>query len=58
LAGIAVTTVPTRQLLMPAINRATDEGARRRFGVLHSISVVTTLGHIAVSAWVLARAVA
>jgi len=31
LALIAVTTLPTRQMLMPAINLATDAGAKARF---------------------------
>lgn len=55
LAAIALTTVPTRQLLMPAINRATDRGDRRRFAVLHGVSVLITLGHIAVAGAVLVR---
>lgn len=55
LAAIAVTTVPTRQVLMPAINRATDTGARDRFKALHGLSVVITLVHIVVAAYVLTR---
>lgn len=55
---VALTTLPTRQLLMPAINRATDEGARRRFGVLHGLSVLITLTHIAASGWVLVHTAA
>ncbi|MEM7744494.1 MAG: DUF4149 domain-containing protein [Pseudomonadota bacterium] len=55
LLGIAASTVPTRQLLMPAINRATDAGEKRRFALLHGLSVVITLAHIALAAWVLAR---
>ena len=55
LATIAVTTLPTRQILMPAINRATDIGARARFNVLHGLSVVITLAHIALAGVVLAR---
>lgn len=43
---IALTTIPTRQLLMPAINRATDHGERRRFALLHALSVLITLAHI------------
>jgi len=50
LAAIALTTVPTRQSLMPAINRATDTGARSRFKRLHGLSVVITLAHIALAA--------
>lgn len=55
LAAIALTTWPTRQALMPAINRATDAGDRRRFAWLHGVSVVITLAHIAVAGWVLVR---
>lgn len=57
LAGIALSTVPTRQLLMPAINAATDNGARRRFQWLHGVSVLITLAHIGMAGWVLARLV-
>ena len=52
---IALTTIPTRQSLMPAINRATDTGAKSRFRLLHSVSVLISLGHIALAAVVLAR---
>lgn len=55
LAMIALSTVPTRQGLMPAINRAADEGRRRRFGVLHGASVLITLAHVALAGWVLVR---
>lgn len=55
LALIAVTTVPTRQLLMPAINSANDRGDKRMFGILHGLSVLVTLLHIVVAGWVLAR---
>jgi hypothetical protein len=55
LAFIAVTTLPTRQLLMPAINRASDGGAKARFKALHGASVAITLVHIALAAYVLAR---
>ena len=57
MALVALTTVPSRQLLMPAINRATDEGQRRRFKWLHGLSVVITLGHIAAAGFVLVRMV-
>ena len=53
LAAIAASTIPTRQLLMPAINRATDQGNKRRFTILHSLSVGITLGHIGAAAYVL-----
>lgn len=55
MAAVALTTLPTRQLLMPAINAATDAGDRRRFGLLHGLSVAITLAHIALAAWTLAR---
>lgn len=55
LATIAATTWPTRQVLMPAINRASDSGAHRRFHRLHGLSVLVTLAHIVASAWVLVR---
>jgi hypothetical protein len=50
---IAVTTLPTRQLLMPAINRATDAGAKAQFKLLHGLSVVITLLHIGIAGFVL-----
>jgi hypothetical protein len=55
LVVIVITTLPTRQLLMPAINRATDRGDRNSFKSLHSISIAVTLSHIFLSAWVLLR---
>ena len=55
LTVIALTTLPTRQLLMPAINLATDNGAKTRFKVLHGLSVVVTLAHIVMAGVVLAR---
>ena len=57
MAAVAVSTVPLRQLLMPAINRATDAGQRRRFQWLHGLSVVVTLGHIAAAGWLLATVI-
>jgi hypothetical protein len=53
--GVAVTTVGARQLLMPAINRATDAGQRQRFQWLHSLSVAVTLAHIGACGWLLAQ---
>jgi hypothetical protein len=53
MAAVALTTVPVRQLLMPAINRATDSSLRRRFKWLHGLSVVVTLAHIAATGWLL-----
>lgn len=57
MAAVAVTTVPLRQVLMPAINRATDAGQRQRFKWLHSLSVLVTLSHIGATGWLLARLV-
>ena len=54
MAAVAITTVPLRQLLMPAINRATDAGQRQRFKWLHGLSVLVTLGHIGATGWLLA----
>jgi hypothetical protein len=53
--AIAVTTLPARQLLMPAINRATDAGAKGQFKLLHGLSVVITLLHIGIAGFVLSR---
>ena len=55
LALIALSTWPTRQFLMPAINAATDAGAKSRFKLLHGTSVVVTLAHIAMAGLVLSR---
>jgi hypothetical protein len=55
MAGVALSTLPTRQVLMPAINAATDAGDRRRFHRLHGLSVAVTLAHIALAGVVLAR---
>jgi hypothetical protein len=54
MAAVALTTVPLRQVLMPAINRATDAGQRQRFKWLHGLSVLVTLGHIGAAGWLLA----
>ncbi|MEM8660515.1 MAG: DUF4149 domain-containing protein [Pseudomonadota bacterium] len=55
MAAIAITTIPTRQMLMPAINAATDHGEKSRFKTLHSVSVVITLLHILGAAIVIVR---
>ncbi len=55
LALVAGTVLPTRQMLMPAINRATDTGAKGRFKALHGLSVAITLAHIGLTGTVLAR---
>lgn len=57
MAGVAITTLPSRQFLMPAINAATDRAQRRRFLWLHGLSVVITLAHIGVAGYVLVRLV-
>jgi hypothetical protein len=55
MAAVAASTVPTRQVLMPAINAATDAGRKRRFAWLHGASVAITLAHVATAGYVLAR---
>lgn len=55
LVFIGLTALPARQILMPAINRATDSGAKARFKWLHGASVVLTLVHIGLAGAVLAR---
>ncbi len=55
LATIAVTTLFARQILMPAINSATDKGAKTQFKTLHALSVIITLAHIGGAALVLLR---
>ena len=55
MAAVAVTTVPVRQILMPAISRATDAGLRQRYKWLHGLSVVITVGHIAATGWLLSN---
>ncbi len=57
MAAVALTTIPVRQFLMPAINRATDNEDRLHFKWLHGASVLVTLGHIAVTGWILVRIV-
>lgn len=55
LAGVAATTVPARQQLMPAINAATDAGDKPRFNRLHGASVALGLLQIAAVGYVLLR---
>ena len=52
---VALTTVPLLQLLMPAINSASDNKNRRRFNLLHGLSVLAALAQMAVLGYVLAR---
>ena len=57
LAAVAVTTIPARQQLMPAINAATDSGNKRRFNQLHGLSVLLGLAQIVAVGYVLTRMV-
>ncbi len=57
MALVAITALPARQILMPAINRATDSGERQRFKWLHGLSVLVTLAHIVAAGCVLVRLV-
>lgn len=57
MAGVMSTTVFARQILMPAINQATDSGNKKRFIWLHGFSVVLTLGHIITAGVVLCSVV-
>jgi hypothetical protein len=50
---IVLSTIPTRQILMPAINAASDAKQKQRFLVLHGLSVVITLVHIGVTGFVI-----
>ena len=47
---IFLTAVPTSQILMPAINKASDLKRRRKFITLHTLSVVITIIHIIICA--------
>ncbi|WP_026091822.1 DUF4149 domain-containing protein [Blastomonas sp. AAP53] len=55
LGAIALTTFVARQVIMPAVNAATDAGASGRFKALHSLSVAITLAHIAGAGIVIVR---
>lgn len=55
LGFIALSTWPSRQYLMPAINAATDAGDKSRFKLLHGVSVTLTVIHIVLAGVVLAR---
>jgi hypothetical protein len=50
---IFFSTLPARQILMPAINAAADKGDRKKFKLLHALSVVITLAHIVIAGSVL-----
>jgi hypothetical protein len=55
MVAIALTTVPARQLLMPAINASSDNNDRRRFNLLHGLSVLLALAQMVVLGYVLTR---
>ena len=55
LAFITLTTVFARQVLMPAINAATDAKRKSRFKALHGLSVLITLAHIGAAGAVIVR---
>ena len=46
---ICATTIPNRQILMPAINQASDNGDKKTWGKLHGLSVLVTLVHIGIA---------
>ena len=46
---IFITTIPTSRVLMPAINKASDAQQKRKFVLLHTVSVLITLSHIIIS---------
>jgi hypothetical protein len=52
-ALIGISTIPTRQILMPRINAASDAENFRAFKWLHGASVVITLFHIGASGYCL-----
>ena len=58
MAAVAITTVPARQNLMPAINAATDAGDKSRFKLLHGASVLVGVAQMAAVAYVLTRLIA
>ena len=57
MAFVMFTAVAARQLLMPAINHATDMALRKRFVWLHGLSVVLTLIHIFLAGMILVHLV-
>ena len=57
MAFVMFTAVAARQLLMPAINHATDMALRKRFLWLHGLSVVLTLIHIFLAGMILVHLV-
>lgn len=55
LVAITATDLVARQVMVPAINRATDAGQRTRFRTLHTLSVLIILAHIGAADLVIAR---
>ncbi|MDE0970283.1 MAG: DUF4149 domain-containing protein [Octadecabacter sp.] len=55
LVFISITTIFARQILMPMINSATDAREKQRFNILHGASVILTLFHIGLAAYVVVR---
>lgn len=55
MAVVALVAVSARQALMPAINAASDSGARSRFRRLHGLSVALNFGQLALISLVLWR---
>jgi len=53
LLAIFFSTIPARQILMPAINAAADDGDQKKFKLLHALSVAITLAHIVIAGVVL-----
>jgi len=53
LLAIFFSTIPARQILMPAINAAADDGDLKKFKLLHALSVAITLAHIVIAGMVL-----
>ena len=53
LLAIFFSTIPARQILMPAINAAADEAKRKKFKLVHALSVAITLAHIVIAGAVL-----
>ncbi len=55
LVVILISTIFARQILIPAINQATDSAKPMQFKVLHGVSVAITLFHIVVAGYVIVR---
>tara|TARA_B100000780_G_scaffold190038_1_gene133771 strand:+ start:1274 stop:1660 length:387 start_codon:yes stop_codon:yes gene_type:complete len=53
LLAIFFSTLPTRQILMPAVNTAADSGDLKKFKILHALSVAITVAHIVIAGAVL-----